>query len=64
MAGGLGGKVGVAPRLLQTVADVLDRVDLHEVVLIRATTTTDLGRKRNDGDEFVAAEQSGEYNEL
>ena len=32
MAGGLGGKVGVAPRLFlkKLVADVLDRVDLHE----------------------------------
>ena len=32
VAGGLGGKVGVAPRLFlkKLVADVLDRVDLHE----------------------------------
>ena len=32
MAGGLGGKVGVAPRLFlkKLVSDVLDRVDLHE----------------------------------
>lgn len=31
VAGGLGGKVGVAPRLFlkKLVADVLDRVDLH-----------------------------------
>jgi hypothetical protein len=32
VAGGLGGKVGVAPRLFlkKLVADVLDRVDLHD----------------------------------
>ena len=32
VAGGLGGKVGVAPRLFlkKLVVDVLDRVDLHE----------------------------------
>jgi hypothetical protein len=32
VAGGLGGKVGVAPRLFlkKLVADILDRVDLHE----------------------------------
>jgi hypothetical protein len=32
VAGGLGGKVGVAPRLFlrKLVGDVLDRVDLHE----------------------------------
>jgi hypothetical protein len=31
VAGGLGGKVGIAPRLFlkKLVADVLDRVDLH-----------------------------------
>ena len=32
VAGGLGGKIGVAPRLFlkKLVADILDRVDLHE----------------------------------
>jgi hypothetical protein len=32
VAGGLGGKVGVAPRLFlkKLIADILDRVDLHE----------------------------------
>jgi hypothetical protein len=60
VAGGLGGKVGVAPRLFlkKLVADVLDRVDLHEDFDPRKHYTLTLAESEMSAVERAAAECS------
>ena len=57
MAGGLGGKVGVAPRLFlkKLVADVLDRVDLHEAFDPRQHYSLTLTEKEMSAAERAAS---------
>jgi hypothetical protein len=63
IAGGLGGKVGVAPRLFlkKLVGDVLDRVDQfaefdprqHYALTLSATEMTDVERNATRADEIA-----------
>ena len=57
VAGGLGGKVGVAPRLFlkKLVSDVLDRVDLHEDFDPRKHYTLTLAETEMSATERAAA---------
>lgn len=57
VAGGLGGKVGVAPRLFlkKLVADVLDRVDLHESFDPRQHYSLTLAESEMTANERAAA---------
>jgi hypothetical protein len=57
VAGGLGGKVGVAPRLFlkKLVADVLDRVDLHQDFDPRQHYSLTLAESEMSGIERAAA---------
>lgn len=57
VAGGLGGKVGVAPRLFlkKLVADVLDRVDLHESFDPRQHYSLTLNENEMTANERAAA---------
>ena len=57
VAGGLGGKVGVAPRLFlkKLVADVLDRVDLHEAFDPRQHYSLTLTEKEMSAAERAAS---------
>lgn len=57
VAGGLGGKVGVAPRLFlkKLVADVLDRVDLHESFDPRQHYSLTLAENEMTANERAAA---------
>jgi hypothetical protein len=57
VAGGLGGKVGVAPRLFlkKLVADVLDRVDLHETFDPRQNYKLTLAENEMTANERAAA---------
>ena len=57
VAGGLGGKVGVAPRLFlkRLVSDVLDRVDLHEDFDPRKHYTLTLAETEMSATERAAA---------
>ena len=57
VAGGLGGKVGVAPRLFlkKLVSDVLDRVDLHEDFEPRKHYTLTLAETEMSATERAAA---------
>jgi hypothetical protein len=57
VAGGLGGKVGVAPRLFlkKLVSDVLDRVDLHEDFDPRKHYTLSLAETEMSATERAAA---------
>jgi hypothetical protein len=57
VAGGLGGKVGVAPRLFlkKLVSDVLDRVDLHEDFDPRTHYTLTLAETEMSATERAAA---------
>jgi hypothetical protein len=57
VAGGLGGKVGVAPRLFlkKLVSDVLDRVDLHEDFDPRKHYTLTLAESEMSATERAAA---------
>ena len=57
VAGGLGGKVGVAPRLFlkKLVADVLDRVDLHESFDPRLHYSLTLNENEMTANERAAA---------
>ena len=59
VAGGLGGKVGIAPRLFlkKLVADVLDRIDLHQDFDPRQHYQLTLDDSELDGD--VSAEWHG-----
>ena len=60
VAGGLGGKVGVAPRLFlkKLVSDVLDRVDLHEDFDPRKHYTLTLAETEMSATERAAASAS------
>ena len=60
VAGGLGGKVGVAPRLFlkKLVAEVLDRVDLHEEFDPRQHYQLTLGENEMSAAERAAASAS------
>ena len=61
VAGGLGGKVGVAPRLFlkKLVADVLDRVDLHEDFDPRQHYKLTLAENEMTANERAAAGATG-----